>query len=95
MLRYVYTKELDVVSIGEYIMDVFALACQYDLKSMKHELEDIIAFNLTVENVVSILVMADGQRAVKVTTLSHLPQLCSCLPHKLSNSLRLSAASLY
>jgi len=66
VLQYMYTKELDVDTVADQIVDVFALACQYGLKTLKSELETLIAYNLTEDNVSSLIVMADSQGAIKV-----------------------------
>jgi len=69
VLEYLYTKDLNVVgncTSGDVLLDSFALANQYCLEPLKYKLEALIALSVTVENVCSLLVLADAYQAEQV-----------------------------
>lgn len=73
VLQYLYTREVNMDAINKAdeagtssIIDVFQLACKYDEKRLKADLEAIIAYNLSAENVSSLLLLADQFNAVKL-----------------------------
>jgi BTB/POZ domain-containing protein 9 len=47
VLEFLYTKKVDFEKIEETIVDVFLLACEYQVRKLKSLLEDVIAYNLS------------------------------------------------
>jgi hypothetical protein len=73
VLNYMYSREVNMDAINRaeengssLIIDIFQLACKYDEKRLKSELEAIIAYNLSEENVCSLLLLADQFNASKL-----------------------------
>jgi hypothetical protein len=72
VLEYLYTKDADAIlnkivdedSEGSLIVEVFKLACQYNVRSLKKELEFIISFSIVADNVATLLILADQQSAL-------------------------------
>ena len=63
VLQYLYTQALDMGGVADCITEVFILACKYAITDLKLQLESIIAYNLSVENAVSLLLLADSYQA--------------------------------
>ena len=63
VIQYLYTQALDLESVAECITEVFMLACKYAITDLKQQLESIIAYNLSVENAASLLLLADSYQA--------------------------------
>jgi hypothetical protein len=66
LLEYLYKKQVDYEQLGSNIVDVFVAASKFGCVKLKEELELVIAANLTVENVSSLLIVADQQAASKL-----------------------------
>lgn len=65
-LRFIYTKTIDLEAIADDIVDVFVTAGKYIVPELKNLLEGVISSNLTVENVASLLIVADQQAAPRL-----------------------------
>lgn len=63
VLQYLYTQSLDLERVSECITEVFMLACKYAITDLKLKLEAIISYNLSAENAVSLLLLADSYQA--------------------------------
>jgi hypothetical protein len=70
VLEYLYTKDAESIlnkimddAEGSLIVDVFQLACQYNVRSLKKELEFIISFSIVPDNVAGLLILAEQQSA--------------------------------
>jgi hypothetical protein len=48
---------------GAVVIDLFDLACQYNLRGLKQELEHLISYNIAADNVSTLLLMADQHHA--------------------------------
>ena len=63
VLNFLYTQTFDLDHVGEYITDVFMLACKYSLPALRNKIEAIISYNISVENVASLLLLAESHNA--------------------------------
>lgn len=63
MLTWLYSKQIDYNSIGDYILPLFSLVCRCDLRKLKSILEGVISFNLDASNVASLLIMSEQLNA--------------------------------
>lgn len=63
VLHYLYTQSLNLEGVSECITEVFMLACKYAITDLKLRLESIISYNLSAENAVSLLLLADSYQA--------------------------------
>lgn len=63
VLYYLYTQTVDLKNISDCVMDVFMLAAKYAITGLRLQLESIIAFNLSPDNAVSLLLLADAHQA--------------------------------
>lgn len=68
-LQFIYSKDVDAVMAkmtddsGSLLIDLFDLACQYNLRGLKKELEHVISYNIAPDNVSTLLLMADQHHA--------------------------------
>lgn len=66
LIKYLYTNRIDYETIGDYIASVFILSSIYSIKSLNEQLQAVMTYNLTVENVVSLLLLAIQHDADKL-----------------------------
>jgi len=66
VMEFLYTRKINYDTLAENIVEVFLLACQYDIKPLKAELENVMAFSLSEENACSLLLLSDQQNASKL-----------------------------
>ena len=74
-LEYLYTKDLNVIGPKmpvDLLIDIFSLASQYDLMPLIQKLEAMLVSKITVENMASLLVLADAHHATLVSALTFL-----------------------
>lgn len=63
MLNYLYTAVLDLEDVADVITEVFILACKYGISDLRLQVESIIAYNLSPENAISLLLLADAHQS--------------------------------
>lgn len=66
IVRYLYTKDVSPILAaasddeeGVLVPEMFSLACQYGVRHLKRDLENILTYNVAVENASSLLVLAE------------------------------------
>jgi len=59
MLKFIYSGNCSDVVLNERTTDMFALADKYDLKRLKCQCEDLLFQKIAVNNVASVLQLAD------------------------------------
>jgi len=78
VVEYIYTKDLDkaLEAVTESnIVGVFTLACRFDVRKLKSELESLLAYNVTSENAESFMELADQLSAHRL--LAHCKTVMS------------------
>ena len=69
VLEYLYTKDLSVVGPTmpiELMIETFLLASQYNVEPLKYKLGVMLSWNVTVENVCQLLLLADAHHCIQV-----------------------------
>lgn len=66
VLRHIYTRSIDLDEVADDLLDVFVAASRFDVGDLKAHLEAVIQHNLSIENVVSLLQLADQENASKL-----------------------------
>lgn len=61
VLEFLYSYEVPYDRISEYIIDMFVLACRFQVSKLKATIENLLIFNLAPENVCAILFVAQEQ----------------------------------
>lgn len=63
VLEFLYSYEVPYDRISEYIIDMFVLACRFQVSKLKSTIENLLIFNLAPENACAILLVAQEQSA--------------------------------
>jgi len=66
VLKHIYTKSIDdtLEAIdGSNVIKVFQMACLFGISRLRIELENLLVYNLTLENVIPLLLLAERQAA--------------------------------
>lgn len=63
VIRFLYTLSLDLEAVVDCIFDVYKLACKFDIEKLRSQVESILAYNLSVENSVSIFSLAESYQS--------------------------------
>jgi hypothetical protein len=74
VLEFLYTKRVDLEKIGDIIVEVFLLACEYQVRKLKAVLEDVIAYNI------SCTALCSEPKAIFTYSFSCLTLLLLVLP---------------
>lgn len=59
VVRFLYTLQLDLESLSDCIFDVYELSCKYGIDKLRNQVESTLTYNLSVDNVISILQLAE------------------------------------
>jgi hypothetical protein len=63
VLKYLYTLSFDLENAGEFVTDVFMLACKYSITALRTQVEAIISYNISIENAASLFMLAESHNA--------------------------------
>lgn len=63
VIRFLYTHTLDLLQASGCIIDIFTLACKFDIPELRKQVESILAYNISVENAVSIILLANSHQS--------------------------------
>eukprot|EP01126_Amoeba_proteus_P003999 TRINITY_DN11360_c0_g1_i11.p1 TRINITY_DN11360_c0_g1~~TRINITY_DN11360_c0_g1_i11.p1 ORF type:complete len:1040 (-),score=219.24 TRINITY_DN11360_c0_g1_i11:222-3341(-) len=67
VLEYIYTNNIELTEdIHELVIPILIAANQYSVVGCKEFMEDVIGSNLDVENVLSLVILADQQQATRL-----------------------------
>lgn len=66
LLRFIYTGIVDFETVSDSIVELLLLSSRYDVSSLKSLLEGIISQSLAVDNVQSVLEIADQICAMRL-----------------------------
>jgi hypothetical protein len=61
VIEFLYTYEVPYDRCSEHIVDMFVLACRFQVLKLKSTLENLLIFNLSAENVAGLLIVAHTQ----------------------------------
>lgn len=70
VIEFLYTYEVPYDRCSEYIVDMFVLACRFQITKLKSTLENLLIFNLDVSNVIGLILVADTQTASELLSQS-------------------------
>ena len=84
VIEFLYTYEVPYDRCSEHIIDMFTLACRFQISKLKSTLENLLVFNLATDNVCSLLLVAHAFVQAAPTLLkecvkfieSNMPELC-------------------
>jgi hypothetical protein len=73
IVRYLYTQDLDPIfsaagedEEGAVVPELFSLACQYGIRKLRRDLENILVYNISSDNASSLLLLADRYNALQL-----------------------------
>jgi hypothetical protein len=61
VLEFLYTYEVPYDRCSDHIVDMFVLACRFQIAKLKSTLENLLIFNLAHDNVAGLLMVAHSQ----------------------------------
>lgn len=68
VIEFLYSYEVPYDRCSEHIVDMFILACRFQISKLKSTLENLLVFNLASENVCSLLLVAHAQTSLTLLT---------------------------
>ena len=68
VIEFLYTYEVPYDRCSEHIVDMFLLACRFQVSKLKSILENLLIFNLSVDNVSGLILVAHTQSSKPLLT---------------------------